>query len=530
MLHLKLRPSLLIVLAAWLSIIVFAGYLLVSAQFSRWERNFDDDVQLMAGEIRQKLDANEAVLAGFSAFLHAVDRSDTDSAMRYAASAASAYPHIYIFEVARKVAPSEQKALERSLREGWLPDFSIKTFPELTGRPLREEARETAIWPILFMYPSLADAKSIYGVRLETVDYLAQTVALAHNNVRPVVSPVFTLYEGGSAYILLQEVTRAIQTTSPALNFFGDTMIALLVIKAQSLLPSQMELSDHENIGFSAWLASAANPESLLFERKAIQPGAVDQNFLPEYTQRVKINSASQPMLIQFQRQLRWRELLSPDALTSVSLLIAAMLVVPWLTLRHYRSLDKAERQHKRAAYLATHDMLTDLPNRFLFADRFEQAWKSWQRNGSPFALLLVDLDHFKEINDRQGHEVGDQVLIACGQRMVRELRACDTVARLGGDEFIILLALIQHADDARSVGEKLLAAINLPIETTAGSQHVSCSIGVSICPLHGESLDVLRRSADRAMYQAKNAGRSTVAVFSSEIPETTVNTTLTSQ
>ena len=516
----RLRPTLLILLAAWLGIIAFATHLLISAQISRWAGHFDEDVRLIAGDLKQKLDTNEAVLAGFSAFLYAVDRSDTDSTMRYAASATSAYPHIYMIEVASKVEPSEQKEFEASLRKGWRPDFSIKDFSEITGRSFQDDHQKAATWPILFMYPSLPEAKAIYGVRLETVDYISQTLALAHNNVRPVVSPVFKLYEGDTAYILLQEVTRPPRAGSSPLNFFGNTMIALLVIKTQALIPAQGQSADHNGIQFSAHLASAANPESLIFEQTATESGELDRLLLPNLSRRLKVDSPSQPTIIQFSRQLRWSDLLNPETLTMLALLGTALLAVPWVILRHYLSLDRASHEHERAAYLATHDLLTNLPNRFLFADRFEQAIRTWQRSGTPFALLLVDLDHFKEINDRHGHDVGDQVLIASGNRMARELRACDTVARHGGDEFIILLAYVQNADDARSVGEKLLAAVAEPIETTAGPQFISCSIGVSVCPLHGASLDVLRRSADRAMYQAKEAGRNAVTVFSSDIGE----------
>lgn len=515
-----LRPTLLVLLAAWLTIIAFAAHLLLSAQISRWEGHFDEDVQLMAGEVKQKLDTNEAVLAGFSAFLHAVDRSDTDSTMRYAASAASAYPHIYMIEVARKVALSEQNGLETSLRHGWRKDFAIKAFSDITARTTQDASPKTAIWPILFMYPSLPDAEAIYGVRLETVGYLSQTMALAHNNIRPVVSPVFDLYEGGSAYILLQEVNRAPRTDSSELNFFGNTMIALLVIKTQALLPNHATLTDHQNIAFSARLSSATTLDSLLFKQEAVEPGPLDKLLLPNLTRRLKIDNPSQPAIINFSRQLRWQDLLNSETLTLLILLGGALLVVPWVTLRHYLSLDRAAEEHERAAYLATHDVLTDLPNRFLFTDRFEQAHRTWQRNSTPFALLLVDLDHFKEINDRYGHEIGDQVLIACSQRMARELRACDTVARHGGDEFIMLLANIEKIQDAASVGEKLLAAVGETIETTIGPLNIHCSIGIAVCPLHGETLDVLRRSADRAMYESKNQGRNAVSVASGDSSE----------
>ena len=105
---------------------------------------------------------------------------------------------------------------------------------------------------------------------------------------------------------------------------------------------------------------------------------------------------------------------------------------------------------------------------------------------------MLADLDHFKEINDRHGHDVGDQVLVACASRMAGEIRSCDTVARHGGDEFVILLANVQNPEDAENVGKKVLAAIAEPIETTAGTVQLSCSIGIAICPLHGTNLDVL--------------------------------------
>lgn len=219
--QIRFRPTLLILLAAWLGIVVFAIFMLMSAQISRWEGGFDNSIRLLASEVKNKLDTNEAVLAGFSAFLQAVDRSDTDSANRYAASATAAYPHIYMIEVARNIAISEQAAFEASLRKRWWTDFRIKDFSEITGRPSKDPGQRSETWPILFMYPSLPDAQAIYGLRLETVDYLAHALALAQRNMKPVVSPVFSLYEGDNAYILLQEVTRPIRNQSSNLDFLA---------------------------------------------------------------------------------------------------------------------------------------------------------------------------------------------------------------------------------------------------------------------------------------------------------------------
>lgn len=516
----RLQPTLFFLLAAWLGIIVFAAHMLMSSEIRRAELQFDEVIRVLASDVKHKLDTNEAVLAGFAAFLQAVDRSDTESAKRYAASVAAAYPHIYMLEVARKVNLSDEKSLEDSLRKGWRDDFSIKNFADITGQSLKGVREKKASWPILFMYPSLPETQAIYGVRLETVDYLSHPMALAQQNVKPVVSPVFGLYEGNTAFILLQEVNRPADASSSDMNFFGNTMMAFLLIKTQALIPAVCKENQCNKIHVSAMSAPVVNPQSMLFELQAVKAGQLDRLLLPIFTRRIMIENVSQPTLMEFDQQLRWVDFLSLELMVILVLLGGALLVVPWVTMRHYMALDRAAIEHEISSYLATHDLLTGLPNRFLFIDRYEQAFQRWQRDGNSFALLLVDLDYFKRVNDLHGHEVGDQVLIACGKRMARELRACDTVARQGGDEFLILLGSVLNADDAEAVGEKLLAAFVEPIETTAGVLKVSCSIGIAICPMHGESLEILRKLADRAMYQSKAQGRNTVSVWA-DIPVT---------
>lgn len=194
--------------------------MLMSSEIARWERQFDEDIRLLSVDVKNKLDTNEAVLAGFSAFLKAIDRSDTESATRYASVVTAAYPHIYMMEVARKLPVSEEEHFEAALRTAWQSDFRLRDFTEITQRPPVSLAGKTVTWPILFMYPSLPTAKAIYGLRLETVDYLVHTLALAHENKQPVVSPVFSLYEGGTAFILLQEVVRPTTASKHELNFF----------------------------------------------------------------------------------------------------------------------------------------------------------------------------------------------------------------------------------------------------------------------------------------------------------------------
>ena len=160
-----------------------------------------------------------------------------------------------------------------------------------------------------------------------------------------------------------------------------------------------------------------------------------------------------------------------------------------------------------RMSYLAQHDALTDLPNRLLLGDRLTRALTLAKRYGSRLAVLFLDLDRFKTINDTLGHTFGDQILRQVSDRLVQCVRSSDTVGRIGGDEFIILLADLERREDALISVKKIIASVTSPI--FVGSQEIclTISIGVSIYPDHSEDADTLIQKADTAMFQAKAAG-----------------------
>lgn len=158
--------------------------------------------------------------------------------------------------------------------------------------------------------------------------------------------------------------------------------------------------------------------------------------------------------------------------------------------------------------HLAHHDVLTDLPNRLLFRDRLTQALHKAKRRGKGLAVLFIDLDNFKNINDSFGHSVGDQVLIAVAQRLLANVRQADTAARLGGDEFTIILEDLDRPDFAAEVAQKLLAAFKQPLMIQDQELTVTMSIGIGLYPQNGEDAETLLRNADSAMYQVKGEGR----------------------
>jgi diguanylate cyclase (GGDEF)-like protein len=165
----------------------------------------------------------------------------------------------------------------------------------------------------------------------------------------------------------------------------------------------------------------------------------------------------------------------------------------------------RTERQAAQNQYLALHDTLTGLPNRTLLRDRTLQAIRHGDRDSAPVALLLIDLDRFKEVNDTLGHHDGDQLLVQVGQRIRGALRAVDTVARLGGDEFAVLLPRIKIPEGATIVAAKLQAALAQPFVLAGLSLEVEASIGVAVYPDHGTDPDELLQHADIAMYVAKD-------------------------
>lgn len=164
--------------------------------------------------------------------------------------------------------------------------------------------------------------------------------------------------------------------------------------------------------------------------------------------------------------------------------------------------------------HLAQHDSLTGLPNRALFADRLGQAVSQARRDQTRIALLFIDLDGFKDINDTCGHHAGDLLLAAAAQRMEACVREADTVGRLGGDEFVVLLTYIETDRDALLVAEKMCNALGRSFEVDDRSLDISASIGVAIYPEHGDDELSLFRSADAAMYIAKEKGGDGIWLF----------------
>jgi diguanylate cyclase (GGDEF)-like protein/PAS domain S-box-containing protein len=186
-----------------------------------------------------------------------------------------------------------------------------------------------------------------------------------------------------------------------------------------------------------------------------------------------------------------------------------------------FMDITEHKKTEARIDYLAHHDPLTGLPNRTLLRDRYEQSVAFAQREGSMVAVLYLDLDHFKNINDSLGHPVGDKLLIETAGRISGCVRDSDTVSRLGGDEFLVLLNSIHAGESVAEIANKILESVATPFDIDNKVLNISCSIGICIYPDDGKEFDQLLQQADISLYQAKDNGRNGYHFFTDEMNRT---------
>lgn len=176
--------------------------------------------------------------------------------------------------------------------------------------------------------------------------------------------------------------------------------------------------------------------------------------------------------------------------------------------------ITEKKRREQAIKHMALYDLLTGLPNRALLTDRLDLALAQSERGGDMAAVLYLDLDGFKAINDGHGHETGDKVLKEVGKRIEKSIRKVDTAARMGGDEFVVVLRSVKRHGDVDATAERIVAALNEPFKIQGWTFNLGVSIGVSLAPLHSSDRDELIRMADRAMYKVKERGKNGYRYF----------------
>lgn len=279
---------------------------------------------------------------------------------------------------------------------------------------------------------------------------------------------------------------------------------AVMIVGARDLLPEDERLDAAIAHRLELVVDEQATP---LLAIPATGKASAGSLFSALRTERM-LDDLSQPLRLTLERPLGIRDV-SGIGLATVALASIFSLA---LLLGYFNDLRRREARRREALrtieHLALHDTLTGLPNRFLLLGRMDQTLSGAQRSGHHVAVLFLDLDGFKPVNDRYGHHVGDEVLKEIAHRLRACVRDSDTVARHGGDEFVVILDGLHGADEAGAVAAKILQRIAEPVRTEERDLRVTTSIGIALYPDNGGDAETLLRAADAAMYEAKAEGR----------------------
>jgi len=485
------------------------------------EREFREYATGIHTHLRDKLRANEAVLYGFASFLGAIGVNSNDSARNsariYANSVLERYPHIHMLEIVRKLARSEVAAYSAQLRRTVLPDFEVRQFNYSTDRQWRVPPEKDYYYPVVFMAPELPEAAPVYGLDIDSQNGLKNALLRSEREGTPVSSEPFRLVEGEIAYIMFRPAISSFATPRQhSKTASASILYALLVVRTRDLLPPREALSAKVRHTSLRADASGSLP---IFDLAEAPAGRLESFLLPGLRSEHQVGDASQPLNLLLERQLRFSDVNLPAlALAGMASIASCAMLLIFLR-SHDRQRRSFDEDRRAIEHMALHDALTTLPNRFLMLGHLEQAISLAQRHDMKVAVLFLDLDGFKPINDRLGHPAGDIVLQEVARRLQACVRDCDTAARYGGDEFVILLTEIWGEGTAALVASKVLEAIVQPIQLGNESVHISTSVGIAIFPDHGSNAESLIGEADRAMYTAKQNSPGQFA-FSGSAPE----------
>lgn len=474
----------------WLLIVLLFLGMLLRAELRRIEGELDRSGEAARQKVLDALRNNEAVLEGFAAMLDTLGQQDWEAATHYAGQVLQRYPHVYMLEVAQRVERARLADFELAQRARH-PGYSVRTFTYLSDRRWRRVPDQPVYYPLVFAAPMSGHARQVLGLDISSVPFLNQSLTRCTRDSPFASSPPFRLVEDGRAYVLMRYAQ-------------GDARV-LLVARTDTLL-SEYARNMGDAVGYRLWHGgfAADDPRGLLWERPGSSRFAV--GWLSPMRITYRVECAGQSFLLRVDKHVSLADFdwLSLGGVLAMAGFGSLMLLL-YGRARRRQAIDQ-RRYTDELLHLAQHDILTGLPNRALLMDRMGQAIARAKRNHHRFAVLFMDVDRFKQVNDSHGHAVGDQLLRSIGQTLQRGLRTQDTVSRVSGDEFIVILDPVGQREHARAIAEKLSEAVHATTRESFPDLSVALSFGLAVYPTDADSVSGLMQRADSEMYAHKQS------------------------
>jgi len=470
------------------------GMVVLSIYWGFWqvEERLHNDADHIRNYINNRLVKNETVLNGFSALLKGQTATDINVVRAYTDIMLERFPQISMFQVAEyldtRTAPSYHQYM---MQQG----INIPQVYSFAGAPRSVEDvlhTGTEALPVIFIAPM--EPGSRLGLDLLSLEFIRNALPNRNHNYITLSEP-FELFEGGLAVVMTQPI---VQSSSNQAGF-----VALLVIKLEDLLPARM-------LDANQWAAviSVATQDNKGFDLlNTYHPHPTHMGFLYRNVEiENKFDFSDYRINLKLVRKVSWSDLQWQKPL--IILLFA--LLMPGLFIVMYKlhiAVEASREQHRQELYRqANFDPLTGLPNRIHFEEQARRTLNAHARKGEHLALLFIDLNGFKAVNDTHGHAAGDKVLHAAGRALKSVMRKGDLAGRLGGDEFVVMVENVKDLGLLLRVMEKVRLVLNSLQINELPNHHCSASVGFAYTAIHGYDFEDLLKVADDSMYGEKQS------------------------
>jgi diguanylate cyclase (GGDEF)-like protein len=495
-------------LGLWLSLCIGVAATVVVLNIRGVEEELSQYGDAYSGRLNREIVSSETILKGFSALFGAVGRADPAKASRYVRQVIESNPQIFALEIVQKVANRGLADFVAGKRRYGMPNFTVKSFAYDSDRKWQALKKKPFYYPIVFMEPEPSGSEEILGLDVESVPLLRQAMNESIRRRAPVASHPFQLVEGNLAYVVFCPISHAFRRNdSPLALIANDQWVVDMVIDVARLTkPLKLPVFDGGTVLVYHKDFRPDDPKGQLQALSGKARSAIESTLFPACVYRKELATMGKPLVLLVKRQVGWS-----DLSLGLLALIAALTLSSSVMLVAYLRAQQAGRglhiKHQKDLWqLANHDALTGLPNRMLLMDRIEQLLARMRRQEKHLAVMFLDLDEFKQVNDTYGHEVGDQVLKFVAERLRAAVRADDTVARMSGDEFIVLIESVESQEALEAVRQQIQQKLSGGFMFEGQLIHVRTSTGIAMFPEDGDTPEALIKQADKRMYADKQA------------------------
>lgn len=493
-------------LTLWLSMCIGAATIVIVLNIRDVEKDLTQHGDAYSDHLNKEMISSETILKGFAALFGAVGNTDPDKASRYVKQVINTNPQIFALEIVQVVTRNQLEKFVAMKRSNGIPNFNVKSFSYDTDRKWQALEEKDIYYPLVFMEPLRSGAEDILGLDMESVPFLRQAFTESLQRRAPVATHPFRLVEGNQAYVVFYPITHTFQSNdSPFALTTQDELVVDMVIDIANLVAAEkFPVIGGETVVVYHKDFSSDDPEGQLLKMSGDVRSAIETKLFPAFIYKKTLATMEEPFSLMIKRQVGWSDLsLGLLALMALLTLTSSFLLVGYLRAYQHSRVLQIENQ-KRLWMLANHDNLTELPNRMLLLDRLDQLLARALRQQKRLALMFLDIDDFKKVNDTYGHDVGDQLLKFVADRLRASTRMEDTVARISGDEFIILIEGVENREWLEAVRQKILQKLSDGLRIEGKLIHVRTSIGIAMFPDDGDNPETLIKQADMRMYADK--------------------------